>query len=74
MINNFTPLMNTAVVVAFIITGIKLLWGRSGWKDSLPTFIFGSLLCAFANKPILLSKVGTIIIGLVENIGKDINI
>jgi type IV secretory pathway VirB2 component (pilin) len=74
MINNFIPLMNTAVVVTFIITGIRLLWGKSGWKDSLPTFIFGSLLCAFANKPILLSKFGTIIIGLVENIGKDINI
>jgi len=74
MINSFVPLMNAAVVVTFIITGIRLLWGKSGWGDALPTFIFGSLLCAFANKPSLLSQVGTTIITLVQNLGANINI
>ena len=73
MINSFVPLMNTAVVVAFVITGIRLLWGKSGWKDALPTFVFGSLLCAFANKPILLSQVGTTIIALAQSLGANIN-
>lgn len=74
MINSFVPLMNTAVVVVFIITGIRLLWGKNGWKDCLPTFIFGALLCAFANKPSLLSDLGTTIVTLVQKIGGNINV
>ena len=74
MINSFVPLMNTAVVVVFIITGIRLLWGKSGWKDALPTFIFGSILCAFANKPSLLSQVGGTIVTLIQRIGENINV
>jgi hypothetical protein len=72
MINSFVPLLNAVVVIAFIITGIRILWQRIGWKDGVPTFVYGSLLAAFANKPSLLSSLGTAIIALIQSLAGNI--
>ena len=74
MINSLVPLLNAAVVIVFLGAGLRLLWARTGWKESVPTFVFGSLLAAFANSPGLLSSIGRTIITLIQSIGGNIHV
>ena len=46
------------------------MWGKIDFKNAVATFAFASILCAIANKPVLLSQVGTVIINLIQNFGR----
>ena len=74
MINSLVPLMYVAVVGAFIVTGIQLLYSKKGFKEVAPTFLFGAILAAIASKPALLGQVGITLITLIQNFGGKINV